>query len=83
MPARHYIDVRVERPGAWDWIDTFRNLVEIDFMPPASGPEVELTFTVSARGGEGELEQIKTDVCRAVEDCTGRHVLASRVWSNK
>lgn len=79
MPVHNYVDIRVERPGAWDWIDQFRNLLEINFQPLAAGPEVELTFTVSSRGGAGELEDIKTDISKAVEDHTGRSVLAARV----
>lgn len=85
MTVRNYIDIRVERPGAWDWIDEFRNLLEIDLQPPASGPEVELTFTVSSRGGGEELEEIKAGLCKAVQDHTGRNILASRVrdWSHR
>lgn len=88
MKQRNYIDVRIERPGSWEWIRELLNsqgLLEIDFQPFASGPEIELTFAVSSRGGVAELEQIKTDICRRVEGLTRHTVLASRFrdWSNK
>lgn len=75
---RSLIDIRVERPGSWEWIDSLRNLVEIDLMPPASGPEIELTFTVRGHETE-ELREQKNKLCQIVRDHTGRAVLAARV----
>jgi hypothetical protein len=87
VSARHYIDIRIERPDSWEWIRELiqhQGLLEIDFQPPASGPEIELTFTVKTRGGEGELEDIRKRLCRKVYGLTRCAILAARVrdWSD-
>lgn len=88
MRSRSYIDIRIERPDSWEWIRELaqdHGLLEIDFQPFASGPEIELTFAVPSRAGENELEAIKAELCRRVERVTRHTILASRVrdWSNK
>lgn len=70
-----YTDVRVERPHMnWNWIDSMIGLVSIDLQPPASGPEIELTFGTSEGARPVSEELIRTEV----ERLTHRPVLAIR-----
>jgi hypothetical protein len=69
-----YIDVRVERPHSWEWIGTLPGLVSIDLDPPASGPEIELTFGTAVGCSPAKEEDIVTEV----EQATLCVVLASR-----
>jgi hypothetical protein len=57
-----YVDVRIERPTDWSWINHFDRLASIDFHPPAAGPEVELIFAMGetdARQREGLKQRIE------------------------
>lgn len=69
-----YTDVRIERPRTLGLFDNLPGLVAIDLQPPASGPEIELTFG-TAEGSEAADERF---ICLRVEKLTGREVLASR-----
>jgi hypothetical protein len=65
--------VRVERPYSWAWIDALPGLVSVDLRPPASGPEIELTFGTSPDADRpAELGHIRL----AVEEASGKSVLA-------
>jgi hypothetical protein len=68
-----YVDVRIERPTSWDWINDFDRLASIDFHPPAAGPEVELIFAM----GNTDPHQ-RDGLKQRVEMRTGRPVLAIR-----
>lgn len=63
-------DIRIVRPPRWEWIDALPTLVSIDLAPPASGPEIELTFAIEERLGEWLRKE--------VERVTGHPVLAIR-----
>lgn len=69
------IDLRIERPVNWGWMTGLAEneyLARIDFKPPASGPEVELTF--EAPDGAIDLDELRSQV----EFCSARPVLAIR-----
>lgn len=72
-----YTDVRVEpfdRPTVYELRMVMPGLISIDFHPPASGPEVELTFATAENA-----EAVGEDFIKgAVERLTGRPVLAIR-----
>lgn len=62
--------VRIPRPLAWHWIPLLVALKHIDLDPPASGPEIELTF-----GPEATVAYIRAEV----ERLTGQPILALRL----
>lgn len=69
-----YTDVRIERPRSLALLDGLPKLAAINLQPPASGPEIELTFATL-----GALDPDSEDrVRQQVEDATGRPVLAIR-----
>lgn len=43
-----FTDVRITRPHDWRFLSALPGLAAVDLNPPASGPEVELTFGTSA-----------------------------------
>jgi Rieske Fe-S protein len=73
-----YTDVRVEAPMVHTLADLKRifpaSLKSVDFHPPASGPEIELTFA-TPEGAEPAAEDTVRD---AVERHLGCEVLAIR-----
>ena len=44
MSSPKAIDIRIETPRTWEWIPQLPGLTSINLNPPASGPEIELTF---------------------------------------
>jgi hypothetical protein len=74
--SRVYTDVRVERfdVSVYDLPTALPGLVSIDFNPPSSGPEYELTFA-SAEGADAPTEDF---IRQEVERVTLRTVLAIR-----
>lgn len=70
-----YTDVRVETPdiSVYD-LAQMPGLMSIDLHPPASGPEIELTFG-TAEGAQPADEEFMR---REVERATRRPVLAIR-----
>lgn len=72
-----WFDVRIERAGAQRFVraDPIPGLIRIDFDPPASGPEAELTFGTTIGG----VDPVDEDFLRAeVERISGFPVLAIR-----
>jgi hypothetical protein len=67
-------DIRIERPRDWHWVGSLPGLMAIDLYPPASGPEIELTFG-TMEGAEAVSEQFLRE---EVERVTHSSVLASR-----
>jgi hypothetical protein len=70
------MDVRIERRGARRFViaDPLPGLVRIDFDPPASGPEVELTFGTAPGADPADEDFLR----REVERIGGYPVLAIR-----
>ena len=72
MSDRVYTDVRVERFDAMhELAKEMPGLVWIDFNPPSSAPEYELTFVTPGAPAEEFIRE-------KVEEVTGRPVLAIR-----
>src|SRR4051794_11959806 len=74
MLGAPYTDIRIERRVSWQAIEALPGLVSIDLQPPASGPEIELTFG-TAEGADPAEESF---LCAEAERATGCSVLASR-----
>lgn len=77
-PRAPYVDVRIERPRSLSVLDGLMasGLATIDFCPPASGPEIELTFGVFAEGIPAD--GFEAFVRGMVEQVTGQSVLGLR-----
>lgn len=71
-----YTDVRIEVPdiSLYDLRQALPGVKNIDLYPPASGPEIELTFGTAEGCAPAEQGYIRTEV----ERITGRPVLAIR-----
>lgn len=65
-------DIRIEAPWTWDWISRVHDLVAINLVPPASGPEIELTL------GSSWVQVTEKGIHGAIEQATGKSVLAIR-----
>lgn len=73
-----YTDVRIERPRFWTWIEGLPGIIAIDMFPPASGPEIEVTFGTHERATSGADE----DYIRAECERMGLNVLKTRQRSD-
>lgn len=74
-----YTDIRIEAVRSLAMVESLPGLVSIDLQPPASGPEIELTFGTAKNAIPIEVEFLEAEVERLV----GRTVLASRRHSDR
>lgn len=82
-PRAPYVDVRIERPQTLEVLDGLwaSGLMTIDFFPPASGPEIELTFGAFIPGETPKPADFEVFVKGMVEQAIrreGGRVLAVR-----
>lgn len=79
MLGAPYTDIRIEAVRSLAMIESLPGLVSIDLHPPASGPEIELTFGTAKNAIPIEVEFLEAEIERLV----GRTVLASRRHSDR
>jgi hypothetical protein len=81
-PRAPFVDIRIEAPRSLALLDglTVYGLTTINFHPPASGPEIELTFGTFTDGDKRPgWENFEEFIKGMVATVTAQTVLQSRV----